>query len=464
MSSPKVKLRLVPKTESNLPIAQSFGTKTHFNIKDYKPSKGKASEALRRTLDAGMEAKMTKNNSITTELSPEEFKKIFHSEVKPTLNSKAPKSFTLHESHLSTHNEIKLPENLKEVIEFAYIPSSPEFFAPSFIAPNISHYYLDLIDVLRTLNGAKCHRREWTGRNIRVAMTDTGFGKHPFFDSQGYHIERVSTDPTSPPEVDTSGHGSGESANVLVMAPDCQFIGVKHDDYSALALETALSMNPRIITNSWGWDIDRISKEELMSSNPNLYYEIIDLENIILDAISDGVVIVFAAGNGHRAFPGSIPEVISVGGVTVAYNGELKASNYASSFTSALYPNRRVPDFCGLVGERGTPPLKGHIMLPVPNNSGLEGENMPRNKQNLGWGIFSGTSAAAPQVAGCIALMLSVNPNLTPEQVKRILSDTSIDVSKGESAHGLPALQGRDFATGSGLIDAFSACLMVESI
>jgi hypothetical protein len=71
-------------------------------------------------------------------------------------------------------------------------------------------------------------------------MTDTGFANHPYFISQGYNIARVSTPTTEHPMIDTIGHGTGESANVLVMAPDCRFIGVKHNDYSAEALETAL--------------------------------------------------------------------------------------------------------------------------------------------------------------------------------------------------------------------------------
>ena len=94
-------------------------------------------------------------------------------------------------------------------------------------------------------------------------MTDTGFANHPYFVSNGYNIERVSTATTEHPLVDTSGHGTGESANVLVMAPDCHFIGVKHNDYSAAALETALAQNPRIITNSCGWDIDNQSLTDL---------------------------------------------------------------------------------------------------------------------------------------------------------------------------------------------------------
>ncbi|MCB9846047.1 MAG: S8 family serine peptidase [Phycisphaeraceae bacterium] len=44
---------------------------------------------------------------------------------------------------------------------------------------------------------------------------------------------------------------------------------------------------------------------------------------------------------------------------------------------------------------------------------------------------FSGTSAASPHVAGVAGLILSVNPNLTPDEVRQILRDTATDVGAG---------------------------------
>jgi len=62
---------------------------------------------------------------------------------------------------------------------------------------------------------------------------------------------------------------------------------------------------------------------------------------------------------------------------------------------------------------------------------------------------FGGTSAAAPFVAGLAALVLSINPSLTPAQVEAALTQTARDL-------GAP---GRDDQYGWGRIDAYAALL-----
>ncbi len=61
------------------------------------------------------------------------------------------------------------------------------------------------------------------------------------------------------------------------------------------------------------------------------------------------------------------------------------------------------------------------------------------------YGLGSGTSQAAPHVTGLVALIRSVNPALTPAQVRTILQETAIDI-------GAPAT-----AQGAGLINAARA-------
>ena len=101
-------------------------------------------------------------------------------------------------------------------------------------------------------------------------------------------------------------------------------------------------------------------------------------------------------------FPGMMREVISAGGVFVAEDGLMLASDYASAFDSRIYPGRHVPDFCGLVGEAAN--RAAYIMLPVP--PGRELDRLTDGTAGEGWGVFSGTSAAAPQLAGVCALLL----------------------------------------------------------
>lgn len=61
--------------------------------------------------------------------------------------------------------------------------------------------------------------------------------------------------------------------------------------------------------------------------------------------------------------------------------------------------------------------------------------------------LFSGTSAAAPSVAGVASLVWSANPNLTADQVKNILAETAYDLGA----------EGYDLETGYGFVNADAA-------
>ncbi len=62
-------------------------------------------------------------------------------------------------------------------------------------------------------------------------------------------------------------------------------------------------------------------------------------------------------------------------------------------------------------------------------------------------GIFGGTSASAPHVAGAAALVLSANPYLTPDEVQQALEESSVEL-------GTP---GKDNKYGAGRIDVYEA-------
>jgi serine protease AprX len=362
------------------------------------------------------------------------------------------------DSFLVPEQKLEVPDALKDTIDFAYIPRPIEFYGISYRPPSESTPHLHLDDVRAALNAPRAHRQEHTGRGVKVAMVDSGFFPHPFFAANGYKLVASAAPGTANPEDDPSGHGTGECANIFTIAPDCTVFGVKSGPSAATSLEAAIGLGPDVMSNSWGFDVDVQSRDQLQVTDPNFFSELVDIETILSDAIQSGIVVVFSAGNGHHAFPGNMPQVISAGGVTVLDDGSLEASSYASSFSSKIYPGRSVPDVCGVVGSSGNKPQNHHIMLPVPPTATLDGSNFSSNRKKSGWGIFSGTSAACPQLAGAIALLKEIRKSVTADQARTALIKTATDITSGRTAMGDKATAGPDLATGTGLISVRSAC------
>ncbi|HEX2172259.1 MAG TPA: S8 family serine peptidase [Dehalococcoidia bacterium] len=357
----------------------------------------------------------------------------------------------------------------EDVLEGVAIEEPRYFMAPSMFAPLKSYMHLRVPgDVSLACNADRAHRSGTTGRGIKVAMCDSGWFRHPYFVGRGYRAAPVVLGPgAASPLNDESGHGTGESANIFAVAPDVDFLPVKMSFVNSIgAFNAAVGLAPHIITCSWG-----SSKQfgPLSAADQAL-------AAAIASAVAAGIVVVFSAGNGHFGFPGQHPDVISAGGVFMNLDETLRASDYASGFMSPYYPNRRAPDVCGLVGMR---PKAIYIMLPVqpgdaidatPASSpgGLQGGTHPNGDEtarNDGWGAFSGTSAAAPQLAGVAALIKQAAPTLTPAQVRDVMIKTARDVTTGNcnpASGGHPATVGPDLATGHGLVDAQKAVLLAK--
>jgi subtilisin family serine protease len=234
------------------------------------------------------------------------------------------------------------------------------------------------------------------------------------------------------------------------------------------AFNAAVALGPDIITCSWG------------GNRPDGPLSAADeaLAAAVAAAVAAGITVIFSAGNGQWGFPGQHPDVISAGGVFMNQDGTLQASDYASGFMSNIYPNRLVPDVCGLVGMR---PKAIYIMLPVepanhidatpwnaPPPGGLQGGRHPDGDEtgnDDGWAAFSGTSAAAPQLAGAAALIKQAYPTATPADIKYILTMTARDVTTGtchSNTGGNAAVAGPDTATGYGLVDVHKAVLVAS--
>jgi serine protease AprX len=226
-------------------------------------------------------------------------------------------------------------------------------------------------------------------------------------------------------------HGNMCATDVLGMAPNAQIYDLRISDGDALsdalqAFQWAIDQHrangtPHVLTNSWGmfqeaWDPD-------YCTNPNHPFT-----RKVIEAIDDGILVLFAAGNCGATCPdgrcdgdtgpgrsiwgaNGHPRVITVGAV----NRNEQFVGYSSQGPAALDPNK--PDFCSITHFTGY------------------------------FTSDSGTSAATPIAAGVSALLKQATPALVQDQLKAVLRNTAKDIG--------PA--GFDQHSGAGIIRAEAA-------
>ena len=279
-----------------------------------------------------------------------------------------------------------------------------------------------------------------TGTGVVVATLDTGVdGTHPdlgprwrggtdsWFDPYGQH-------PDAP--VDFSGHGTGTlgalvggdaSGTSLGVAPGARWIAARVFDDRGAATTTAVhqafewlldpdhdpttSDAPQVVNASWS-----------IGSAPGCD---LTFQPDVQALTAAGILPVFAAGNfgsaaGSSVSPANYPQSLAVGALTGA--------------GAVLGTSSRGPSTCG--GRTG----------PYPDVAAPGQDIATTDRYDL-YQVASGTSMAAPQVAGTLALLLSAHPGLTAAQQRELVTSTAVDL-------GPP---GVDPDTGHGLVDALAA-------
>ena len=254
---------------------------------------------------------------------------------------------------------------------------------------------------------------------IKIAVVDSGvLATHPEFAGRvlpGYDFVNNDTDAT-----DDFGHGThvagiiaagaNNGIGMVGVCPNCSIIPVKvlnesnQGTWSAVAagILFAVDAGANVINLSLGGSTD---------------------SQVVADAVHyatvHNVLVVAAAGNvrsNEPFYPAALDEVV---GVAATRNDDTiwSLSNY------------------GYFVEVSAP---GYAVYSTYNNLG---------NTYGGYNYMSGTSMAAPHVAGLAGLLFSQNPNLTIPQGRSLLQSTSVDL-------GDP---GRDDHYGYGRIDAFAA-------
>lgn len=410
------------------------------NLEEFRKNPGTSIKAARKLANNGITINHVSDFSISASCPAGKFEDLFStqiSELQPPDRDNIPEDYVFRAPEQGAPFSIPDTDGLDQLIDRAYIQHDPILFAGERPVPPFWDDKFRLRvpgDVAQIMNASSVHKLGITGKGIKVAMPDTGFYHHPYFKDQEYNFLAVTAPDRVDHTTDPHGHGTGESANLFATAPGINFIGIKMGN-TTLAIKTATDFKPDIMTNSWGYSVD--------GPLPGMPNWLIPLHLAVLDAISRGITVCFSAGNGHYGFPGSMPEVISVGGTIVDENLNYSATEYTSGFDSTWFPGRSTPDVCGLCG---VPPTADYIALPVQSGAVIERDG--------GWGAFSGTSASSPMVAGVCALLKQADGSLSPNDIKNILKFTARDITVGQNAHGRPATPGPDGATGFGLVDA----------
>ncbi|MFF0268202.1 S8 family serine peptidase [Kribbella sp. NPDC004536] len=290
---------------------------------------------------------------------------------------------------------------------------------------------------LATVNAPALWDLGYRGQGMVVASMDTGVdashpelaarwrgGSNSWYDPNGQH-------PSSP--VDLNGHGTqtmgamvgGDAGGSSIgVAPGAQWIAAKIFNDRGQASSTAIHLGyqwlldpdgnpatpdaPNVVNNSW----------TMAAGSCNLEFQP-DLRNLR----AAGILPVFAAGNygptaGTSASPANNPEAFAVGSVDGTGVVDPYSSRGPSACTQGTYPQLVAPG----TGIRTTDLYGGYISV-------------------------SGTSIAAPQVTGALALLLQAVPGMSADRQQAALQAGAVDLGT----------TGPDNDYGTGRLDALAS-------
>ena len=281
------------------------------------------------------------------------------------------------------------------------------------------------------------------GSGIELTHNDLAANIYPL----SFNMEIGSSPSQVTPDDPHSTHIAGTIAaikdnnlQVVGVAPQSKIMSVSHSGL----LFPSMAASQYASGISWAWQNSADVINCSWGDQNGLYYSTFHstiLENAILNAISlgrngKGSVVVFASGNwGGIDYPGSFhPDIITVGAIN--QNGQ-----------RAFFP----PNQQSAYGAKLDVVAPGFQIRSTSTQNSIQDLN--------------GTSMSAPHVAGIAALILSVNPCLTQQQVATIIETTSQKVG----SYAYTTNSNRPNGTwhnevGYGLVDAYAAVVMAQSM
>ncbi len=295
----------------------------------------------------------------------------------------------------------------------------------------------------------------YTGKNVKLAIMDTGISVHPdFFTNGNSNKPRIIASKNFTTEegiknpnftYDSYGHGTHcagiaggngylSNGKYRGVAPEVELINAKISNSSGYigeaeiiaGIEWCMNKGAQIISMSFG------------SIEPEVW----NMQSMaIQEAVKKGVIVVSSIGNSGPEFftagnPGTALYSISVGATDIN-NHIAEFSSIGPSYTNQIGPDISAPG----VNIISTDSKNSYISQKYELFSDLIDE-----KNSFGYVPLTGTSMSCPMVAGAVAILLDAFPESTPESIRNALI-------MGASAVERLTPEGYGLAQGAGLIN-----------
>jgi serine protease AprX len=310
------------------------------------------------------------------------------------------------------------------------------------------------------------HRNGITGKNVTVAIIDSGLWQHDALiqDTNGNTRLLASYDAianTEKTEVfDESGHGT-HMASVLAhsgpvsnngeptgsfkgIAPDVNLVAVKAFNVEGqgdfLDIVRAIQY---VVDNREKYSIKVLNLS--FAARPRWEYWLDPINQAVMRAWASGITVVAAAGNEGPdpmtiGSPGNLPYVITVGAVTDSWTLDTRSDDY-------------IPDF----SSRGPTPnahIKPDLVAPGGHMTGLTrpgstlAKSHPEYFLSTGEFVMTGSSQASALVSGIAALLLQLEPDLSPDDIKcKMMSSAEPAINNDGLLAYSPFVQGNGYVS-----------------
>jgi len=315
----------------------------------------------------------------------------------------------------------------------------------------------------------RLHDMNITGKGVTVAVVDSGanmwgsIGRYLFRDSADNQRVAVKYDALKGRKNyyyndDRNGHGSHVSGLIASSLRDDngKFNGIAPDVYllSVKAFDSNGESSYSKVLDALNWIFENRYKYKIRVVNLSLgasvqsHYWNDPINQAVMRLWDAGVVVVSSAGNNGDdmgiTVPGNTPYIITVGAATDSSSPYDMSDDRVASFSA------KGPSYEGFVKPEVL--AYGSQIASKLDQRYLK-KLLKLSKTGKDYSEVSGTSQAAAIVTGVVALMISNDLYISPDDVKCRIMQTATAANNGQMATYSP------FEQGAGLVNAYQAVM-----